>query len=153
MLPPFICIRFTPHASPSTKDNCLAYSRTITCAGKIPPPSQPTIRRIWCEAPRRIHQSFPLRLSSAGCFLYVSLYATSSYHCHSQSIACMKLKPLYATGNLLSRKSYPRPQAIPINLASSAHTHAITHCPTTTPIAHFPPSSLLTEATAATQGV
>ena len=38
-------------------------------------------------------------------------------------------------------------------LNKNATIQAITHCKTTNPIAHFPPNSLFTEVTAATQGV
>ena len=42
---------------------------------------------------------------------------------------------------------------MPIILTMKAASHATVHCPATTPIAHFPPSSRFTDATAATQGV
>ena len=42
---------------------------------------------------------------------------------------------------------------IPISLTISATIQATTHCHTTTPTAHLEPSSLLTDAMAATQGV
>lgn len=38
-------------------------------------------------------------------------------------------------------------------ITTNATAHAITHCPITTPTAHLPPSSLLTDAIAATHGV
>ena len=42
---------------------------------------------------------------------------------------------------------------MPIPCTRNAATHAIKHCQTTNPTAHFPPSSLFTEAIAATHGV
>ena len=42
---------------------------------------------------------------------------------------------------------------LPTRYTIRAQTHAIAHCPSTTKPAHFPPSSLFTEAIAATQGV
>ena len=41
----------------------------------------------------------------------------------------------------------------PIPCTRNAAAHAITHCPTTTTAVHFPPSSRLIDATAATHGV
>ena len=56
--------------------------------------------------------------------------------------------------NQNTRKVHPIiPMASPSPRTKSAQTHAITHCPTTTPTAHFPPSSRRMEAMAATQGV
>ena len=42
---------------------------------------------------------------------------------------------------------------MPINLTINAQIQAIAHWPTTIIVAHLPPSSLLTAATAAIQGV
>ena len=49
--------------------------------------------------------------------------------------------------------SYIIPITPPTTCTINAATHAIAHCQTTTPTAHLPPSSLFTEAIAATQGV
>ena len=51
----------------------------------------------------------------------------------------------------LSRNFHHR--SIPIPCTKKAATHATRHCQSTTAMAHFPPSSLRTEAMAATQGV
>ena len=45
------------------------------------------------------------------------------------------------------------PIKTPTIFTKNAAIQAITHCPITTPAAHFPPSSRFTEAIAATQGV
>lgn len=45
------------------------------------------------------------------------------------------------------------PIAIPARRNAKAQTHAIAHCPTAMTTADFPPSSLFTEAIAATHGV
>lgn len=65
---------------------------------------------------------------------------------------------------ILSRRAHPvfgsfsdpaqiSPNASPTRRITSAAIQAMAHCPTTTPTAHLPPSSRLTEAMAATQGV
>lgn len=65
---------------------------------------------------------------------------------------CFVLRtPTLLSNILLSRNFHPR--SIPIPCTKKAATHATKHCQSTTAMAHFPPSSLRTEAMAATQGV
>lgn len=70
------------HCPPLRVRPCGLYSSTLTDAGTVAA-YYPQSCGIWCEAQRCIHTKLPMRLSSTGCFLYVSLYATSSYHCFS----------------------------------------------------------------------
>ena len=65
---------------------------------------------------------------------------------------CFVLRTPTLLSNIrLSRNLHPR--SIPIPCTKKAATHATKHCQSTTAMAHFPPSSLRTEAMAATQGV
>ena len=82
----------------------------------------------------------------------MTAYITILYQptCKYRVLRCKK--PLISSG-LNKLCIYPIPTMNPITLTSSAAIHAKTHCHKTTQTAHFVPSSRLTAAIAATQGV
>ncbi len=83
---------------------------------------------------------FPPQLLSPRCF-------------HIKSTATATAKIIKIISSIDGKFIYITPINIPTKLTSNAAIHAMTHCPITSATAHFVPSSLLIEATAATHGV
>lgn len=78
---------------------------------------------IWCAAQRCIHIKLPMRLSSSGSFLYVSFYATSSYHSFCSLNIYMKLKSLYPRmGNLSNKNKADSCAACVINFSGNGYS-------------------------------